>query len=307
MTRALLALVGAVAIGAALACSTGESAAPELAAPLAPVRPRAPAVAADPRARPQDVAELFETKILPTCSVNGGVCHNSSQSPDLRNLAALRDLVDRPCGTNAGPEAPFPDACEPPGDRLVAAGVDVEILRVDADASSARLALSEDVAAGALGALTIRRGELVFDASANGVTFTREASGVLRARLTAATPEAKIFFAPQLPLREDRIWPADVNGNGVAGARLGWRQIVPGLPELSYLVARLWDDAINPELMPRQCRTWNDAATLALACWIEGLRRDDRGQVTNFEEPIAYDRCTFQIPRSGRCEAATAN
>ena len=296
-------LVASLALSAALACSTGESADPALDPPRPPLRSAVP-VAAAPHPRAVDVAELFEARILPTCSVNGGVCHNASQSPDLRNLAALRDLVDMPCGRNAGPEAPFPDACEPPGDRLAAGGLDLEILRVASEASGARLELAGDVDAAALGTVSVRRGELVFDASADGVSFTRVAPATLRATFGGATPAMKTFFAPQLPLREDRIWPADVNGNGVAGARAGWREIVPGHPERSYVVARLWDDAINPELMPRQCRTWNDAATFALACWIGGLRRDESGVVTNFDDPIDYDACAFELPRAGRCGAS---
>ncbi|HSO40080.1 MAG TPA: hypothetical protein VLT33_46450 [Labilithrix sp.] len=302
--RSLAVLVAGVALSAAAACSTGEAASPELERPAPPLRPELPPLARDPAARPRNVAELFEAKILPTCSVNGGVCHNSNTSPDLRNLAALRDLVDLPCGRDAGPEAPFPDACEPPGDRLVAAGLDLEVLRVAADGDGVRIEVDGDVPGGALGPVTIRRGALVFDAGAQRVSITRDGPRAFRANLATASPEGRTFFQPQLPLREDRIWPADVNGNGVAGAPQGWREIVPGRPDRSYLVARLWDDAINPELMPRQCRTWDDDATRALACWIEGLRRDEQGALTNFTGDIDYATCSFEPPRGGRCGSA---
>jgi len=303
--RSLAIVVAAIGVSAAVACSTGESASPELATPPPPLRAHLPPPVRDTSTWPRNLGELFDVKILPTCSVNGGVCHNSSQHPDLRNLAAMRDLIDMPCGRNAGPEAPFPDACEPPGDRLVAEGIDVEILRVELDegAAVARIAVDGDVPATAkpLGAVTIRRGELSFDAAMQRVEIRRVAPRSLVAALASATPEGRTFFHPQLPLREERIWPADVNGNGIAGARLGWREIVPGRPDRSYVVARLWDEAINAELMPRQCRAWSDDATFALACWIEGLHRDERGTLTNFDDDIDYTRCSFRLPHAGRC------
>ena len=70
------------------ACSVGEPAAPSLeAAPRALVDPRAMGLAVN-------IEELFETRILPTCALNGGVCHNSNTYPDLRHLAALEELVE---------------------------------------------------------------------------------------------------------------------------------------------------------------------------------------------------------------------
>ena len=305
--RSLAVLVAALGLSAALACSTGESAAPELPPPPEPVRAPLPPPVHDPSARPRNVVALFDTKLLPTCSVNDGVCHNSSQHPDLRNLAALRDLIDMPCGQNAGPEAPYPDACEPPGDRLVTTGADVEILRVEVDeeAATATLEVGGDLPASPLTAVTIHRGDLVFDAGKLGVDVRRSAARTVVVGLASATPEGVTFFRPRLPLREERIWPADVNGNGVSGARLGWREIVPGRPDRSYLVARLWDESINPELMPRQCREWSDDATFALACWIEGLRRDERGAVTNFEDDIDYARCSPRFLHAGRCGNAS--
>ena len=49
--------------------------------------------------------------------------------------------------------------------------------------------------------------------------------------------------------------------------------VTAGDPDRSFMLKRLIDPAYG-ELMPRQCRTWNDAANLALACWIAGLAPD---------------------------------
>ncbi len=168
-------VLGILLAAIAMACSGDERSAE----PTEPAD-REPAPIMRPRdARvPRNVAELFTTRILPTCSVNNGVCHNSKSYPDLRNLAAMRDLVDLP---------------------------------------------------------------------------------VVR------TP--------------------------------GYREIVPGDPGSSYVVRRLWDTEIEPELMPRQCREWNDEATRSLGCWIEGLRPD----LSNFDADIDYARCTFVVPQPGRC------
>ena len=52
------------------------------------------------------------------------------------------------------------------------------------------------------------------------------------------------------------------------------------------------------ELMPRQCRTWNDAANEALACWIAGLSAD----ASNAYDPIDYDACAIDLRGLGKCD-----
>lgn len=281
------------------ACSTGDPAEPSQALPvLGESRASPPGIAVD-------VEDLFQTRILPTCSLNGGVCHNSNTYPDLRHLAALEELVLLPCGRNI--DANYPDACEPPGDRIVAPGVDAGITRVTFDEASATATLSTDadVAPARLVGARLRRllpsGASFFPSPADGIDMERAGPRTLAVRLDASSDETRAFFEPSLPLREDRVWMSDINGNGVSGADLGWREIVPGKPEKSYLVARLWDTEGGAELMPRQCRLWNDAATRALGCWIQGLRTDQDGKVLNFKDAIDYARCTFVVPTAGRC------
>ena len=321
VSSALLAsaLLASALLGSALlACTTGDTARPSSDAPLVPLQAatsdgqgtatdgtQAMGTAGDaPPRQPRDVVELFASRILPTCSLNGGVCHNANNYPDLRSVAAMEDVVNLPCGRNSAPD--LPDACEPPGDRLVAQGsIDVVVERVAFDAAhaTATITTAGDVPASSLDGVEIWRGATTraLAASAAGATFTGDGRRTITVDLTIANDEARTFFEPQLPLREDRIWPADVNGNGIAGASAGWREIVPGRPDRSYVVARLWDTTLVPELMPRQCRAWDDDATRALGCWIEGLRVDDHGAPLNFYEPIDYARCAFTLPGAGRC------
>jgi hypothetical protein len=217
----------AVAVGTAAAlgaCSTGQAAEPSLGAPLPPVGAREVAPTSVVVRPPKDVVELFTTRMLPTCALNDGVCHNANNYPDLRNVAALADLVDLPCGRDS--EHEIRDACEPPGDRLVAdSAVDVVVERVAFDAASnvATITTAADVPQGALAHVEIRRGaaDRVLAASAEGVAFVASGPRTITAQLAAATPAARTFFEPKLPMREDRIWAADMNGNGIAGASAG--------------------------------------------------------------------------------------
>jgi hypothetical protein len=291
----------------ALSCGTGEPADPRggpVVPPTASTSDDGGASAPETLPRqPHDVVELFTTRMLPTCSLNSGVCHNANNYPDLRNVATIADLVDLPCGRDQALE--LRDACEPPGDHVVAeGGVDVVVLRATFDLASntTTITTASDVASGPLTGVAIHRGaDEVMDASAAGATFTATAPRTIAVGLAVATDAARVFFEPQLPLREDRIWAADVNGNGIAGATSGWREIVPGRPDKSWLVARLWNAELDPELMPRQCRAWDDGATRALGCWIEQLKTDPRGAPTNFFDPIDYARCKFVVPSPGRC------
>lgn len=307
MSTRAASLVSALMLAALFACSTGPTAAPSSESAVPPAS--ALAGAGDDLAvpilsrEPRDVVELFGTRMLATCSLNNGVCHNSRNYPDLRNVAALADLVGLPCGRDA--ELELRDACEPPGDRLVAdGGTDVVVERVsfDDDASATTIVTGDDVPSGPLTGVEVRRdGRRALAASAAGVTFVATGPRTVVVQLAGATTAARTFFEPKLPLREDRIWAADVNGNGIAGAAAGWREIVPGRPDRSYIVARLWDATLDPQLMPRQCRAWDDSATRALGCWIENLKTDDHGAPTNFFDPIDYTLCSFVVPTAGRC------
>jgi hypothetical protein len=309
--------VFAIVVPAAAACGSDDAFVPttrgggERNAPAVPTAPPSTAAApiASPSGPPKGIVELFETRVLTTCALNGGVCHNSSTYPDMRDVSAFELLVNLPCGTNV--DTAFPNVCEPAGDRLTATGgIDVEIVRVawDAATATATVDVSADVPSGAVPSFEIDRtlpsGQKFVALSATdaaGAIATSSAPRKVSISLGGASPSAQTFFQPTLPLREDRVHEADVNHDGVPGWSMGWKEILPGDPWRSYVVARLWDTSVNAELMPRQCRAWNDEATRALGCFVEGLETDESGAVTNFFDDIDYAHCTFQVPAPGRC------
>ncbi len=98
-----------------------------------------------------------------------------------------------------------------------------------------------------------------------------------------------------------RLHVGDLNGNGTEGALVHPMPLIAaGDTANSYLMRRLTDEAFG-ELMPRQCRTWNDVANQPLACWIAGLTTDVDGKVTNAYDPIDYARCNVAVSGLGKC------
>lgn len=190
----------------AAACTSGDPAAP---ATQTPENATHTYVDARGRGLPVDVAELFQTRIMPTCSRNAGVCHNSSTYPDLRHLAALEELVMLPCGREV--DSAYPDACEPPGDRIVAPGVDVRIDRAvfDPTTSTATLTVDGDVPPGPIVDATIARmlptGAAFSPFETTELDIHSLGGRTLTAEVVTSDRSARAFFDVALPLREDRL------------------------------------------------------------------------------------------------------
>jgi hypothetical protein len=247
----------------------------------------------------RDVVELFDRGIARTCALNGGVCHNSNNYPDLHTVSNVIGTVGRACNVDTAQPENIHDACEPSADHLIipAAGIDARILRASVMADLSRVTLVLDPPPEALaspadaevqrGTTTLVTGVRV--ASVDGASVT----------ITLATAEAKRFFdVREYPVGPLQLHVGDPNGNGIAGAERAMPLITPGDPEHSYLLRRLVDLEYG-ELMPRQCRTWDDAANEALACWIAGLTAD----ASNAYDPIDYDACTIDVSGLGKCES----
>lgn len=261
----------------------------------------------------RDVEELYEQALTRTCSLNGGVCHNSKEYPDVHTLSSLFSALEAPCGLGALSPRDVPNECEPEGDHLVSAalGVDVEIKRVDvspraaatADLTGATVVLAR-AAGGAGGSATdwtVVRGDLRFTLGAGSLAADR---GSLQIDLTAAPAPVRAFVDYRtFPWSPSMIRVADTNGDGVAGHALGWALLRPGDPDHSYLVGRLTQPRLG-ELMPRQCRTWDWRATLALYCWTKGLRMGSDGRPSNAMDPINYVGCTLPPDAVERCGGA---
>jgi hypothetical protein len=280
---------------------------------------------APPPAGALTVADLHASQVAPTCALNNGVCHDGKEYPDLHTVSALVDLVGRPCNLAAATHAAVHDACEQPGDHLVipSLGLDAEIAGVaqsPADAPTdqllaATVALADPSAAPdpssfaeADDARITRATDgatLLFDLGAAGVhALPGGAPGQLTLDLSEALPEARAFLDDRAyPWSASMVRVGDPNGNGVLGAQLGVKLIVPGDPMRSFVVLRLIDES-EGELMPRQCRAWDEQATRALGCWIEGLRPDGAGGVANALDPIDLAGCSFDPAGRGRCTDA---
>jgi hypothetical protein len=257
------------------------------------------------------IASLHEKGIARTCALNNGVCHNSQTYPDLHTVSTLLDTLGRPCNLAIDDKRNLKDPCEPPGDHLVIRSqmIDAEIATVDLlDANTVVVKLVTPVLTGSAATdvevhrLQSGSSSTVFSLGAANVVATVTASKTVALDLSNAGDDAKSFLdARTYPRTESFVWEADPNHNGINGATLGWSMIKPGDPERSFLLGRLYNQALG-ELMPRQCRTWDDSATLALACWIEGLQIDGNGQPMNALDPIDYRGCRFVLPNHGKCE-----
>ncbi|HVV84731.1 MAG TPA: hypothetical protein VHE35_16815, partial [Kofleriaceae bacterium] len=274
----------------------------------------------DEPVRYKDVVELFDQGISRTCSLNGGVCHNSNSYPDLHSVSAVLATANRPCNAGSIDRNEVNDACEPPADHLVmpSFNVDSRIVWAETDPAEANLpyyALSTVtmyidpeppfLPAGG-GDVEIHRstGE-VFSISGRGAFLMVHDGNKLVFNLSRVAGSDKQFFDVRVfPPGPDRLWVGDENHNGIEGARVqSMKLMVPGDAMGSYLVHRLIDDSFG-ERMPRQCRTWDDRANLAMACWIQGLKTDEHGAITNALAPIDYDHCGIDVVGKGRCAPA---
>lgn len=263
----------------------------------------------------RSVEELYEKGLSRTCSLNGGVCHNSKEYPDLHSLPSLFATALAPCALGALSPQQVPDECEPEGDHLRsdALGIDREIAHVDLsppdaavdDLTQASLSLVQPAtAAASADDWVLVRGGLRF--VVGPATVSDDGSAVV-VDLAAADPALRAFLdARAFPWTPSRVKVADTNGNGVRGHALGWSLLRPGDPQRSYLVARLTLPRLG-ELMPRQCRTWDERATRALYCWIKGLRLDAAGGLENPQEAIKYDGCSLPLAAVERCGGSAAD
>ncbi len=262
-----------------------------------------------------DIVSLFDQAIAPTCSLNNGVCHNSNNYPDLHTPAAIIATLDEPCNVELEDPTQVHDACEPAADHLViaSAGIDSRIvsarllaseLMTDAkDLTQITLTLDPPPASLAPGATdtVVTRGDTSFAVGDYGAKVSAVSGADVTLDLRSAYGEwtAKRFFDVRVyPPGPLHVHVGDPNGNGVQGAlAIAMPLVTAGDPDRSFMLKRLIDPAFG-ELMPRQCRTWNDAANLALACWIAGLEPD----ASNAYAPIDYTACSAVVAGLGKCE-----
>ena len=260
------------------------------------------------------VGELFTEAMAPTCSPNVGVCHNSDAYPDLHTVANLVSLIDAPCNASAESPAEVHDFCEPPGDRLVfpTLGIDVEIARVLPQAEGEAWGEISSVVVELVDAMPmlpavdeseveIHRDGIVIALGAGGAWVAAAQDDAVTLSLDAATDSVRRFLDDRLyPWDDTLVRVADPNGNGIAGFSPDRSMLVPGDPLESYLVLRLFDPEYG-DVMPRQCRAWNDEATRALGCFVAGLDPTADGLQIADDDLIDYEGCDFDPIGLGIC------
>ena len=274
------------------------------------------------------ISALHEKTISRTCALNNGVCHSSKEYPDIGSLSTLLHTFGQPCNLDTDVRANVHDTCEGAGDHLVipSLGLDAEIARVDLPAAAApevrgRLGgnavtiwFAKDVSPTAITDANRPTNLEVRRAGVGGGTQVIPLPEVSGASMDAKSISIDVSRTTDAVRRflDDRFYPwnpsmmrvADVNRNGVLGSAKGVSMLKPGDPMKSYLVLRLIDEA-EGDLMPRQCREWDERATLALGCWVAGLKTAPDGTLANALEPIDYDTCAFQPGGAGRCTVPT--
>ncbi|MCU0653776.1 MAG: hypothetical protein MUF64_00290 [Polyangiaceae bacterium] len=234
---------------------------------------------------------LFDKAIGPACAA--GPCHGAGQArPDLSSFEALAAQIGAPCQTGAGHPEIVSNECEPPGDRLLFEdGTERVILAAVVPPAEpevpSKVAVFLDGEPGK-GALSVR----LSDGSVRsllGAELTPFQGGAWLLDL-AGLPGA---FADAWDVRD---WPrppgavleADPNGDGVLGAALGWRQVLPGDPARSYLYQRLLSDKLGTRMPLVASAAWPPEAVRATFCWIRGL---DPAAPLDPDAPIDFASC----------------
>jgi hypothetical protein len=268
------------------------------------------------------------------CGPNNGVCHNSREFPNMSSLGSLVENIGVRCNEKRDDPTQIHDLCERQGDLLrVGEGPAVEIAAVipyaDSETSRVwRVRLREPVAITPSARVTVVRPGSPTDIEFVSLTdfaaaVTVDGSDATGRTLHVTLPPKPVSTEAGEEAEDDLLGPlfakagvpgdplsiqvGDPNQNGVFGAALGGRLIVPGDPAKSYLITRLTDPTAGPVMPRANCCFWTKATLRAFWCWVAGLEPDGR----NALDPIAYDRCppgppdTVDYPEPGpACETS---
>lgn len=231
--------------------------------------------------------ELQSGVISSTCSPNPGVCHNSSNYPDMSTAGGTLANVGGPCNM----EIPDPlqgwDGCERPADRLKAGGLDVRLAYL-VNEGPGTWALGLESAAQTTQTVT------PVIASSDGIDMIG-AEWELQVSLTAGSEEAvlRVPGADDVELMDGilaSVTGGDPNRNGTWGADGTGTHggvVVRGSLEASYLWGRI-TGTVPGSRMPLANAPLTDVEYVAMACWIETLDANPSA-----EDPIDYDACEF--------------
>lgn len=289
-------------------------------APSAPVYTGDDPIVREAQSRFPTGLDLHAKVIRRSCSPNDGVCHHTKEYPDLHTAANFLGAVNAPCNIQAGTREAIFDRCERPGDRFelasgaVASGP-VEIGWIahlpgdkpayskesppGPDSPGLHIVLADPVRtdrqeiwSGGRFIRTFIEGGLVRDIAYQ--TFSTR-WWILEGGLHLVGEVDTWQLDEVTRLLDVGVVEGDPNKNGVFGARVGdpIALMVPGAPDLSYLVGRLrgrLDGADVPGTrMPLANQPLSASEMLALYCFIEGV--DDTP--TRLDGAIDYANCTW--------------
>jgi hypothetical protein len=252
-----------------------------------------------------------EQGIYRGCGPNNGVCHNAKEFPNLATMGAVIDNVGAACNEKRDTPKTMDDLCERVGDSLHVGGTAIEIAHIDPDPTQAlefHVTLrSAPPALGASPTLDVTRevdgaSAEVYTLSQYGVTAAVDPSDATGKTLLFTIPAPDPSLPPYedagtlaaalmknvgVPADPSSIQVGDPNENGVFGAELGGKLIVPGDTSRSYLFKRLTDPSAGPVMPRANCCYWTKKSLRALWCWVSGLKSDG----SNALDAIDYGSC----------------
>jgi hypothetical protein len=259
---------------------------------------------------------LMQNAIVPSCSLNQGQCHAGWAAPDLGTFDQLIASFGAPCQQRVGNPAVIVDACERPGDRLAFAdGTERGILYVEvppgSPAAPAKVEVYLDGPPGEGPAQALTR--LLLDETSAAWKHPLDAPSSPGHVPTSVWLDLSALPEADAAAWDLRAWPrpeggvivGDPNANGVAGASLGWRQLIAGDPDRSYLYQRLLSDDLGAR-MPLVQGTWGPEATRALYCFLRETTDAPGPGPGLLDAPIAYASCP-QDPGATHGFAAVAS
>ncbi len=233
-----------------------------------------------------------------SCAPNAGVCHNTSNYPDLSTPASVTSTLNAWCNLAIPEPTQGFDHCERRGDVLVSGTFRSEVAYVeqrDEDHYAVGLRTPAPRSANvAVVRFESADGALVFDPfSTWGVTVAlvegaREliiSVGVDEPAFTEPFIRASLLGLVQGDANRNDVFGADVTGGDDDAARV----IAPGSLERSYLWGRV-TGTVPGSRMPLANAPLTEPEYVALACFIEGLPDDG---VVGTDDPIDYAGCAY--------------
>ena len=294
MTRAIwFALVVSVA-----ACAGRAPATVDLVKPPAPVEA---ASVAEARVQFPRTIDMHQRIVSRSCAPNAGVCHNTSNYPDLSTTGSLLQAVSAWCNLAMPDPTQGFDLCERKGDLMAIANTMVtEIASVQRDSLDhwtlhLRDPAPHDVAAAPVAFFQDFPSAPVFQPAADWQVVVDMAAGGVVAHVSVNGVADNAFIESFIDEVLASLVPGDPNGNGVFGADAHTdvddaRVIAPGSLARSYLWGRI-TGTVPGSRMPLANQPLTDSEYVAIACFIETLQ--ENGGAGAPEDAIDYDGCAF--------------